>query len=690
MTAPLAVRGLVTGIQRIPAAVFSCVLDLAGSRDLGALAAVSVPFRQSVIGHILRAKVVTLDVCADMYTHGHARTDALRGCAIRGIRLVTAHLAVATHIRKRPVCPPLNDVDTAFAKNDATHILNAAAAIVARNAATLQSVDINEFSEEDARDEALDSQSGCWYTSDAVMVALLGCRRLTSLDMTDRDRTLDDGEPGWIRAVIHTIVERNDECMDKLTAHLISPPALSLALARLPLKQLSIFFFDDRANFALLAGCTTLEKLWFGEMPDSPTARGAVASALTALTNLTELHVDGHGTGDAKALPWCFPASLARLDVQDAFDAAMPDMAGGSLVSLKLERCDPAFTYRLVRGAGSTLRELELASTRSRLAPEETFCASLPSLLPACPSLTSLVVGGDSAATVAPSTLLELVRVCPLLAVMDVQIAASFQTRHLAALLEATQGRLRALCLYYAPSDEYNIWLNGRSNPDDDGYDDANAGVEVAAARLKTRGYYAPLLLPHLISLVVPACSDRFLRLLRCPMVGTLVLRGVRVRLDDPVPPPASFPSLETLNLRVSAAVGGTDSAVDGHVRLRSLSLSWDSSATSEPEFGSYQSKCDFDPATLSAILDRCPGVTRLTFDDDTPAAPILAALADPRFALRPSRLTEVVILSELEASDGLLEVVLALRARHPRLERVNVPLPDELDPRIRAALSDQ
>ena len=680
----------VRGLAGLPSAIFSCVLQCGGTCDVGAVAAVSRHCRRSAIAHLRQTKAITLDVCDGAYRHGSPQADALRGCSIRGIRLSAAYLMAVVSIDKRNIGPNANRTHKrthdVFHGSDAAHIRRAVAAIVTGNAATLQRIDVTDMYGNGA-ENIVDALHSHWQTCQDIMDALAGCRNLTSLEI------LDDEDGGWLESRIHAIVSVNSGALHTVNVGSMGVATLPIVL-RLPLRQLSVTF-NEHADLSSLAECTTLEKLslgeWFMNMTGLPSTFDVVAVALPKLTVLRELHIRGYGgDGRPKSLQWCLPPSLTRLSFEGARNDSMPDMSGASVTALKLDLCDLPLVRRMLVTFGSTVRELKLLSVEHGLT-QTGFSEKLPSLLSACPALSSMTIGGDNMTAVTTVGLLAIVGIWPTLVTLDVQLDSSFHTRHLAATLRAAKGRLRDLRIAYSSSSEYEI-LHPRAdgNKDDDGGDDDCRADDGEGA----------IVLPHLVSMSVAMCDDGLLRRMQCPNLAKLVLRGPRVDLRDAVPPPDSFPALETLDMRVSAPI--TDAGPSGpvHARLHSLELSWDDNYDpyrSVPLDSNLEYK--FRPQALLAILDRCPAVTSLALNDYTPPAPVLAALADPSRRLRPSCLLRLTIGNEiLESdsaigavadSDALLASALALRACHPRLQEVRVPMPATLDPRIREALFD-
>ena len=651
-----------TGLRALPAAVFAHVLGWAGSRDLGALAGVARLCRQSVVGHIRAAKAVTLDVCDTMFANGTLADDARRGCAIRGIRLVAAHLAAASHIQTRDAGPHgrASNVahDTADAETDAAHTKRVVASTIARNVATLQTVDFED---------------GEWYECRPVMAALAECRRLTALDSgTPADRK-------WFRTALHTLVASNSGCMTKLVAGSMNSDTLSVALTRFALTDLRISL-DMRLDATLLSKCTTLERLSIGDTMRCNRARlravfDALAHALPSLTRLQKLDMDtlcvdvvGMGT-----LPWRFAPSLTALELCSAHSEALPEMGGGSVATLQLSGCNAAIGVRLIRKFRATLRDVNIDPIKAGL---RDFVADLPRLLDACPALECLRFGS----ALAPLEAMSLVRACPRLTLLHLLVDATFRPLDLGLLLVALHGPIRDLRVHYCERVEDAIVLDLRDSGD------AKENKTHKREEKEIRLRLPQLLLPHLVSFDVEMCSDALLEKLECPQVTSLTLLGVRVRMRRPVPSPTAFPNLERLSLRISPAAPAdmAETKVDAgktHPRLRTLGLAWGRSNYR------VQDAWAFRADVLCAILDRCPAATSLEFLCDTSATKLIAALAGPS---RPqSRIVELTIRAKLEStSDELLSAVRALAARHPRLQSVSAPQPAALDPRIREALS--
>ena len=667
------------GIHKLPATVLGHALGWLGSSDLGGLAGTSPALRLAAIRHLRSARDVTLDMRVDVVAHGHAY--AQHGCAVRGIRLMAAHLAAATHIRRRTTTtaaatPDSRGAVTSVATVDGAHIDLALSTMIARNAATLQSVDLSA----DGSD------------SFETLHALAACPRLTSF-VLNSDHRKRPWERPWESDVIHTLVARNAACLTMLRAQPMGWATYALAL-RLPLEELRVSI-HGALDLDPLSACTTLRRLFIGERDNVPAAAAlsahkAIAHALPRLTALQDLHLNSlyrHARGPDI---WALPPALARLRVECVGNDTLPLISGAGVAVLDLSLCDAALVARLVPCFRASLRELRLEAVTAKPAG---FLASLATLLFGCPRLCALRL--DQFA-VSARTLAALVAACPLLAALRAQVHSSFRAGDLAAVLGALQDRIRELDLYYGPEAE-NALLHeherqrlAASHPDQHSYTDAHeAAVRDRDEALAIRRM-PPLVLPHLAVLKLHMCTDRLLRKLTCPCLTASELVGAGVRLRRPLPPAAAFPHLERLALRVATVSSRVARMGDGHhARVVALSLSWEGAAE-PPNFsvrGALDGACHFRPATLTAILACCPAVRKLAFVDRTLPQEILAALAGSE----PSQIRELVIRTFLTAapkpSDQLLADARALRTRHPLLSHVDVPCPHAIDPRLAHAL---
>ena len=671
-------RNLAVGIRRLPSAIFGCVLQYAGSCDLGALAAVSRQCREFVVGFIRTAKTITLDVCyGEMFGHGRGNADALRGCAVRGIRLVQAHLAAAHHIRYEwgtVVRGASIDNINRSGTSDAKHIESAVTAMVVRSRDTLQSLGV-----------------GIWCDCKALMTALSDCRHLTSLVLPSAK--LDSER--WIRGAMHTLVASNAGRLSTLVAHHMTADSLAVALRRLPLTRLQIQL-AVRIDRTLLAGCTTLESLSLEDYmcehgSKFPAACAAIAHAAPNLTRLQKLHIKSIECFDPGELaPWRFAPSLASVRLCACDDNMVPEMLGGSVTSLSLEKCEDRLDQRLVRWCHATLTTLDLCDSNYR---PKMFIDDLLGPLATCSRLESLMVDGDKDMAASASTLVALTRACPNLTALHLPVRSSVRARHLAALLEATQERLRDLRLYYPNSKQTKA---RRRDPSRTAKEDGKGDP--------TR---QPLLyLPHLVLLKVDMCNSELLQRVRCQRLETLDLAGVRVRLRG-VPEPASFPRLECLQMgALSAAAripGHPPDLRRVHKRLSRLILRCDCDGLAKTDvvasFG----------ATLGCLIDCCPQLAELVFRggrrrtpyerwvaalglaEDQSSAPsewLISALAAAKKSRHPSRLRKLVLPKKLAvSSDELLRDIVSIRARPPQLASIDVACADTVEPRIVDAL---
>ena len=662
-----------SGDEGLPVDLFLHVFEWAGSADLGALAAVSRACRQLVVMHLRETCTITLDICTNMFAHGEAALDALRGCAIRGIRLAATHLAAVQRILTR-------DDDTIHlprdekAPGDHAHIKWAATVMISRNAATLQEVDLDE---------------SAWGECKLIVAALVECRHLTTLDS---DGFSLEGFPTALLMIVASNLNR----LTRFTVGDMTSDTLTLVLRRMPLTHLRVFVEND-VDPVLLARCTTLERLRIddhrtGDEDDDrlgdrlASTYDAFAYAAPRLTRLRELRVSTFEGPNPKRLPWHFAPSVVRLIVSYGDDKSFPEVSGGSVALLDLDECEAPLVARLIASCRVTMRELRVANVRKKPA---RFFAALPVLLAQCPLLASIDIDGFARAR----TLLALVRACPALAVLRTEVHSSFRTMHLAAILVETQGRLRELRLGYSAAGEKAIlategkWTILDAIPDEIGallFGGEDADEFEALARL-------PLLhLPHLASLDVHMCVDALLMKMRCPKLTRLRLLGARVRLQNLLPQPSAFPQLETLGVRVcSPSILPT---VDSHLHITTLTLSWEGSSCPRRARGRlHNGERAFRPEVLHHILERCPATAKLTFEDHTPAANLLEALVFPRrLEQAPSRLFEIAIPTELRPSSSvsLVHTVQRLPVRHPHLRRVDVARSVDLDRRIHEALS--
>ena len=636
------------GVASLPAAVLGHALGWLGSSDLGGLAGTSPALRLAAIRHLRSAREVTLDVCIYMFDRGHAAADALRGCAIRGIRLAAAYLSVATHIRRRATSGGTHGSKDAGAVTDVERIDLALATMIARNAETLQSV-------------CLDS------TDSLTTLALLAnCRRLTAFVIPNNSPYRPE-----VAGIIRTLVMRNAASLTALCAQPMSAATCALALTSLPLEELHVSI-RDAVDLGQLAACSTLQRLHISEndsvpAPSALAAHRSIALALPQLTALRELRVNSLCRRARGQDVWTFAPSLTRLRVEHAFDDTLPLIAGTGVAVLDLSFCDAALVARLVPCFRASLRELKLEFVTTRGAD---FLATLPAALADCPRLAALRLDDFSTSS---RTLMALVAACPLLTELRARVHSSFRAGDLAPVLEALQGRIRELDLYYGPEAE-NALRNTAEAADAAARD---RGEALALRRILR------LVLPHLAVLKLHMCTDRLLRKLTCPNLTVLELVGARVRLRRPVPPVAAFPRLERLALRVATVSTRVAPKDDGiHLRVVALSLSWEGAATSSI----FYDACDFRAATLAAVLARCPALAKLAFTDRTPAEQIVLALAGSG----PSLIYELAIRAPLTAkapSDKLLAAAGALRTRHPLLSRLDVPCPHAIDPRLARAL---
>ena len=642
------------GINRLPAAVLGHALHWLGSCERGALAAASAVLRRAAIRHIRSTRKITLDVCLTRFERGHAADDTLRGCTIRGIRLLETHLLTATHIRRRTtpaVATTINDSIHADDRIiDAPRVDLALAIMIARNAATLQSVDLSE----DGSD------------SFATVAALAGCRRLTALV------GLVGGE-AWMQGLVRTIITRNAGCLRKLHARPLDSATLAAALARLSLEDLTIVL-DQSLDLAPLAKCATLQRLSLHNSASSPgsvvtATYNAIADALPTLTALQELRIQGLQRFGVGSNRWTFAPALTQLTIKHAEDGRLPEMSG-SVTTLELVACDALIVTRLLRSFHATLSELHLKSVTRK---PHGFLATLPEDLAACPRLRSLRISRFSTSS---ATLAAIVRACPLLAVLHAQVHSDFGAHDLAATLQVLQARLRELILHYGQTSEAALLRSHqRQHTGTDPWD-----LDEAAALRRM----PQLVLPLLQVLKLHMCTDRLLRKLTCPRLTVLELLGAGVRLRRPLPPPAAFPQLETLALHIATESSRVARKGDGrHAHLTALTLSWEGAETSNIATNT----CHFRAHTLAALLARCPTIRKLAFTDRTPAQHILATLAVPG---PPSRICDLFVRTAIAATAPFTQVLAdarALRTRHPLLSRVDVPCHDTLDPRLADAL---
>ena len=667
-----AISPLAVGINGLPAAVLTCVLQCTSSRDLGALAGVSHACWDSTVRFMRTTRTITLDVCEHMFSQdpgmfGNAQRDVLRGCAIRGIRILSTNLQSARCIRQRGRDAKLIYYTEDDGATDASRIVCTVAAMVTRNQATLQEIEL-----------------GSWCQSAAIMVALVNCRRLTALDIPD----LNFGKER-LAGAIETIVANNRDCLTKLASVFTNSATLAFAAAWLPLRELHVEATGG-LDSKFLGACTTLERLSVGNNRAGARdyvlklACDATAHAAPLLTRLEQLRIENADLY-RPGVAWHFAPSLTSIVVRGP-DCTLPAISGCSVASLKLLDCDATLVMRLVGRLGA-LRKVDVADTVRKPAD---FLPSLLGSLSVCTQLESLLFKDDIVGIGAPA-LVALVLACPHLSVLDVPVAASVRTRNLAVILTLTRARMRDLTLRYSRLEESLIRsardhrLDCRLGRSIDGA--REAGGERAAGgdgENKEEGAdrdAAPLHLPHLVSLRVAMCTSELLRRTCCPSLRTLEVVGERVRLDDPLPSPALFPRLETLRtitlppfaaaIVVASAARAACSVGGDHAHLEKLTLS-----------RAYDRACSrgagsFNGELLGMILDRCPGLAWLGFDRDygsTPFDRVVAALAAAR-----SR----------ELSDEILLNITGLRARHPHLRRVDATFSETLDPRIAEALSD-
>ena len=407
-----------------------------------------------------------------------------------------------------------------------------------------------------------------------------------------------------------------------------------------------------------------------------------LAHVVPLLTSLQRLHICGSLLRAGQIVPKVHPPpSLTCLEVENAeFDTVLPEIVGGAVTHLTIRNYYSRLGDRIVRPLCSTLRALDLSQAISYLG--QPYRGLL--LRPITYSRVDTLRLHDA---VDSHTLANFLRACPALTVVDAPVASAFRVRDLATFLVAAQTRLHHLRLSYSKNSEQKCMMeparvvNARGDVRGRLYEDEE---DAKAIELM-----APVVMSHLVSLKVDMCCSALLRKLHCPQLERLELLGARVHLHDIAPLPAAFPRLETLSLRVSATAIPVElvDAKERHDRLTSLVLQWDECANRKLDDKWSGGACEFRPAVLAHIIDRCPALTSLRFGDHTPAAAILAALAEPRSL--PSRIRDISVRMELAASpDELLRGLVAIRANHPNLQCLDVPCSAALDPGVAAALS--
>ena len=675
------------------------VLECLGSTDLAAVAATSPAHRELVVGHLHLTRSASVDVCEfDMLgCAGVAGVAcAVRGRAIAGVRLMEKHLLNAARIRLNMAGVESRAV-AGIVKTDNWHTERAVASTIRRNAGTLFSVCVDSVP---------------YAFSILIFDALAACRNLDSFVAADLAHlTTHVGMREWQADVVERVA-RSNAGLRRLKTPAIAPGTLAFALATLPLVRLDVAVLGA-PDLALLGSCTTLERIavkWRGRIDNRTVwteTCGGLAAALPKLVRLAEFKfVAPASFRDALLVlaAWELAPSARRVDIRSDCEAdIVPAVSGPGTTDLRLDGCGTAYLERLLR----RLHSLE------RLAAENLFLADdAPTRVLGAAIRAGYLAGYDRLRSVALrgccrrgiamglATLSAMWRSCPRLAELELDVHSSFDTPQLAAFLELAADRLEVLQLFYS-------WA-GKTRAiridDDPAHSAAKSAARAHAMSLPPD----PIVLPRLRALNVSMCDDRLVRRLRCPLLEVLSVLGARAEVRDVAHLLGAFPRLESLGLRVWDA-----RFTAGDVRcesLRCLTLAWNFMDHDDME------SLGVAPATITAnwrrrcppavtrrygltgdavveILERCPNVDRLAVGGTAVAAFVVQKLARCR---HESALTSLSILDEADAWDvaarvfevgPLADAFARMRARHPRLLRVAMPLAG-LDPQLGGALA--
>ena len=571
-------------------------------------------------------------------------------------RLLSLH---ARNLERLTVVPRKDSADTARATDpesmdnrdvyigdlahaDLTAIRNMLPEIVAKNAATLRRVWIPPH----------------LYSSD-ILAALGRCRALAGIDLFSLNRSDLTAKDQCAH-----ILRQNQATLATLTVRGLAWEAIAPALTHSPLTTLSFSHVPHAVrDLTILGACTGLVHLSvhteltpLGMLVSWRESYQQLAVALPKLTRLRTLALDPQQGTDVSGILWSFAPTLQHLHLagQASF---VPRIAAPGAGSLQIRSASPAELVQLAMGlprltsvhvqtlghhlpriVKNAIRDAAFAGVFKRL--------RVARLCGVDDEVSYLSLGGD--------TLCALAAGCPRLVVLDAHVHASFSVAHLERLLLAL-GRVRFLKLAFSPEA-----IETRSI---DAAQLKSATEEILAATAAPAAMpvampaaTTPIVLPHLVVLRVPVCSDGFLRRLVCRRIEKLDL--------DTYPggvthwPRAMAPSMRELRIRLDAAAC-TPPPDTKWRRLGTL----------------YVDLGDFDafPAPLFfAMLRAFTGVTRLQMIGSIGLA-IFDALASPDCP--PSRLVSIFVDGNLVPRfDRPPDEPAKIAAAHPRLALLQLP----------------